>query len=68
MSSTAVLLPAGELVSRPDPLRLAAASYLARFTGPSRMHTESDQRIYLDWCGERVSTPLTVEFFMVDER
>ena len=27
-------------------LRLAVAAYLARFTGPSRQHTESDLRCY----------------------
>ncbi len=41
-----------------DPLRLAAAAYLARFTGPSRTHTESDLRIYLAWCAERRLDPL----------
>ena len=39
--------------ARADPLRLAAAAYLARFTGLSRTHTESDLRAYLTWCAER---------------
>jgi hypothetical protein len=30
-----------------DPVRLAASAYLARFTGSSREHTESDLRCYL---------------------
>jgi site-specific recombinase XerD len=67
MSSIApLLLPAGESASRPDPLRLAAAAYLARFTGPSRTHTESDLRIYLAWCAERSVDPLTVERAQVE--
>jgi site-specific recombinase XerD len=41
-----------------DQLRLAAAAYLARFTGPSRQHTESDLRCYLTWCAERGLNPL----------
>ena len=42
-----------------DPLRLAAAAYLARFKGQSREHTESDLRAYLYWCAERGLDPLT---------
>jgi integrase/recombinase XerD len=41
-----------------DSLRLAAAAYLARFRGQSRMHTESDLRAYLHWCTERGLDPL----------
>jgi len=41
-----------------DQLRLAVAAYLARFTGSSREHTESDLRCYLAWCAERVLDPL----------
>jgi integrase/recombinase XerD len=41
-----------------DPLRLAAAAYLARFKGQSRVHTERDLRIYLRWCAERGLDPL----------
>ena len=41
-----------------DPLRLAAAAYLARFKGQSRVHTESDLRAYLYWCAERSLNPL----------
>jgi hypothetical protein len=36
-----------------DLLRLVAAAYLARYKGTSRMHTESDLRIYLGWCADR---------------
>jgi len=41
-----------------DRLRLAMAAYLARFTGSSREHTESDLRCYLAWCAERGLDPL----------
>ena len=43
----------------PRPLRLAVAGYLARFTGISRTHAESDLRAYLTWCRERRLDPLT---------
>ncbi len=39
-------------------LRLAVAAYLARFTGQSRVHTESDLRGYLLWCQSRQPDPL----------
>jgi integrase/recombinase XerD len=58
MSTFVSLSPAGEPASRTDRLRLAAAAYLARFTGPSRSHTESDLRIFLAWCAERRLDPL----------
>jgi site-specific recombinase XerD len=49
----------GTLVSTTPPMiRLAIAAYLARFKGQSRMHTESDLRGYLDWCGQRNLDPL----------
>jgi len=41
-----------------DQPRLAVAAYLARFTGSSREHTESDLRCYLSWCTERGLDPL----------
>ncbi|MGW5416923.1 tyrosine-type recombinase/integrase [Actinomadura geliboluensis] len=41
-------------------LRLATLAYLARYKGDSRMHTESDLRIYLAWCAERHLEPLAV--------
>jgi len=58
MSSFASLLPAGQPAHHTDPLRLAAAAYLARFTGLSRAHAESDLRIFLTWCAERGVDPL----------
>jgi integrase/recombinase XerD len=41
-----------------DRLRLAVTSYLARFKGSSREHTESDLRCYLSWCAEHGLDPL----------
>ena|SRR5215217_1672136 len=43
----------------PRPLRLAVAGYLARFTGISRTHAESDLRAYLTWCADHRLDPLT---------
>jgi hypothetical protein len=43
-----------------DPLlRVALAAHLARYTGRSRMHAESDLHIYLRWCADRDINPLT---------
>ena len=58
MTSLTQLLPAGGSAAGVDPLRLAAAAYLARFTGLSRTHAESDLRVYLSWCVERGVDPL----------
>src|SRR5215467_13180151 len=41
-----------------DPLRLAVAAYLARYTGSSRDHAHSDLRCFLAWCAERGLDPL----------
>jgi integrase/recombinase XerD len=32
-----------------DRLRMAAAAYLARYRGQTRVHTESDLRYYFCW-------------------
>jgi len=42
-------------------LRLAAAAYLARYKRTSRIHAESDLRIYFGWCAERRLDPLVAE-------
>lgn len=44
--------------ARLDPLRLAAAAYLARFRGQSRVHAESDLRAFLIWRVEHSVDPL----------
>jgi integrase/recombinase XerD len=41
-------------------LRLAASAYLGRYTGTSRVHSESDLRLFLAWCAERDLAPLAV--------
>ena len=39
-------------------LRAAIAAYLGRCRGQTRLHTESDLRIFLRWCAERGLDPL----------
>ena len=51
-------IPSAHLMPFTDRLRLAVAAYLARFTGSSRAHTNSDLRCYLAWCEERGLDPL----------
>ncbi len=59
MSGPAEFAPIPAAGVRVDPLRLAAAAYLARYKGTSRAHTESDLRIFLSWCAERQVEPLS---------
>jgi integrase/recombinase XerD len=60
MMTSTPLAPAPSNPSEPftGQLRLAVAAYLARFTGSSRAHTESDLRRYLSWCAGRGLDPL----------
>jgi integrase/recombinase XerD len=51
-------VPPGRVLPVAELLRLAVAGYLARFTGSSRDHAESDLRCYLSWCAERGLDPL----------
>ena len=51
-------IPSNDSAPFIDQPRLAVAAYLARFTGSSREHTESDLRCYLSWCTERGLDPL----------
>jgi hypothetical protein len=55
--NTAQLLPTGHGTSDVT-VRLAAAAYLARFKGQSRVHAESNLRAYLTWCGDHALHPL----------
>ena len=48
-----------DFVATADPLRLAVAAYLARFSGSSRDHAHSDLRCFLAWCAQRGLDPLT---------
>jgi hypothetical protein len=54
-------VPSDRHVPFTDQLRLAVAAYLARFTGSSCEHTESDLRCYLAWCAERGLDPLAAQ-------
>ncbi len=48
------------------PLRLAAASYLARFTGATRRAYELDLRAFMDWCAVMGVDPLTASRPMIE--
>ena len=37
---------------------LAVAAYLGRYRGTSRLHAESDLRVYLRWCASEALDPL----------
>src|SRR5690349_23340340 len=39
-------------------LRAAVAAYLGRYRGESRLHTESDLRVFLRWCADQDLDPL----------
>jgi integrase/recombinase XerD len=47
-------------VARADQLvvRAAVAAYLARDRGQTRLHTESDLRVFLCWCTDQDLDPL----------
>lgn len=65
--NTAQLIVRGDHASAT--LRIAVAAYLARFKGQSRVHTESDLRSFVEWCGRQGLDPLAaqrphVELFM----
>jgi integrase/recombinase XerD len=44
-----------------DLLRVAIAGHLSRYKGLSRVHTDSDLRVFLRWCAEHHLDPLTVQ-------
>jgi integrase/recombinase XerD len=46
---------------QPPELALAAVAHLSRYRGTSREHTESDLRVFLDWCNDRQLAPLTAQ-------
>jgi hypothetical protein len=37
------------------------SAYLGRYTGTSRIHTESDLRLFFAWCAERALAPLAMQ-------
>ncbi len=47
-------------VARADQLLLRAAvsAYLGRYRGETRLHTESDLRVFLRWCNDQDLDPL----------
>jgi integrase/recombinase XerD len=53
------LVPLGGSDPADAALRQAVAAHLARYTGQTRTHTESDLRAFLTWCTERGLYPLT---------
>jgi len=50
----------GTAVARADQLvlRAAVSAYLGRYRGETRVHTESDLRIFLRWCTDQGLDPL----------
>ncbi|MGN6577247.1 MAG: tyrosine-type recombinase/integrase [Nocardioides sp.] len=58
MNTAQLLVPGGDAGAT---LRIAVAAYLARFKGQSRVHTESDLRSYLTWCGRQGLDPLVAQ-------
>ncbi|WP_404348687.1 tyrosine-type recombinase/integrase [Phycicoccus jejuensis] len=60
MATSHVLTPIA-LPPIDDRLLHAIAAYLARFKGASRMHSESDLRVYLTWCREHGLDPLAAQ-------
>lgn len=57
-NSHPVLLPIPPSLPSVDPLRGAVARYLSRFQGQTRVHTDSDLRVFLLWCAQRRLDPL----------
>ena len=41
-------------------LRLAAEAYLGRYAGMSRVHSQSDLRLYFAWCTDQDISPLAI--------
>ncbi|RIK17763.1 MAG: integrase [Acidobacteria bacterium] len=56
---TSALVPVSTGSAAGAALRQAIAAHLARYTGQTRTHTESDLRAFLNWCRERGLDPLT---------
>ena len=55
--------PTDQLVVAPPTdqlvVRAAVAAFLGRYRGQSRVHTDSDLRVFLHWCTEQNLDPLT---------
>ena len=48
-------------VDQSPELGLAAVAHLSRYRGTSRQHTESDLRVFFEWCRERQLAPLAAQ-------
>lgn len=49
-------------VQSPDlDLGPVAVAHLSRYRGASRVHTESDLRVFFDWCRQRQLAPLDAQ-------
>ncbi|MEV4722539.1 site-specific integrase [Micromonospora humida] len=42
-------------------VRAAVSAFLGRYRGQTRLHTESDLRVFLRWCAEHGLDPLAAE-------
>lgn len=42
-------------------LGLAAVAHLSRYRGTSRVHTESDLRVFFGWCQDRHLAPMDAQ-------
>ena len=56
-----VRMVASAPVDQSPELGLAAVAHLSRYRGISRQHTESDLRVFFDWCRQRQLPPLTAQ-------
>ena len=54
----AVVTPAVSGGSRTSSYSAATAAYLGRYRGQTRLHGESDLRVFLRWCTEQELDPL----------
>ena len=51
-------VPGSTVVSSDVVLRAAVSAYLGRYRGETRLHTESDLRVFLRWCTDQDLDPL----------
>jgi integrase/recombinase XerD len=48
-------------------VRAAASAFLGRYRGQTRVHTDSDLRVYLGWCTDQDLNPLTARRVDVEQ-
>jgi site-specific recombinase XerD len=56
-----VWMVASASVDQSPELGLAAVAHVSRYRGTSRQHTESDLRVFFEWCRDRHLAPLTAQ-------